>query len=132
MYNTSTLYIYSRPIGLRIEFDGYEGATFDPSSVSNRCWDQKIARVAACNVRELLACYSSRSMRRKATAKIVSRVPISGLLFLSLGLCPRWTIPVAPQGRCHYNVCDDGQMLRLHRKEGGLRAPARTGTECYA
>eukprot|EP00978_Attheya_sp_CCMP212_P017503 scaffold46664_cov63-Attheya_sp.AAC.4 len=39
--DTTTLYIYSRPIGLRFEFDGYEAATFDPSSVSNGCWDQK-------------------------------------------------------------------------------------------
>eukprot|EP00978_Attheya_sp_CCMP212_P026372 scaffold86595_cov61-Attheya_sp.AAC.2 len=45
--DTTTLYIYSRPIGLRFEFDGYEEANFDPSSISNGCWDQKLARVAA-------------------------------------------------------------------------------------
>ena len=47
MQNTTTLYLYSRPIGLRFEFDGYEESTFDPTSVSNGCWDQKLARVAA-------------------------------------------------------------------------------------
>eukprot|EP00978_Attheya_sp_CCMP212_P013134 scaffold32880_cov28-Attheya_sp.AAC.1 len=36
----------SRQIGLRIDFDGCEEATFDPSSISNGCWDQKLARVA--------------------------------------------------------------------------------------
>eukprot|EP00978_Attheya_sp_CCMP212_P037249 scaffold174248_cov28-Attheya_sp.AAC.3 len=45
--DTTTLYIYSRPIGPRFEFDEYEEATFDPSPVSNRCWDQKLARVGA-------------------------------------------------------------------------------------
>ena len=39
--------MYSRPIGLRFEFDGYEESKFDPTSVSNGCWDQKLARVAA-------------------------------------------------------------------------------------
>ena len=43
----TTLYMYSRPIGLRFEFDGYEESKFDPISVSNGCWDQKLARVAA-------------------------------------------------------------------------------------
>jgi hypothetical protein len=43
----TTLYMYSRPIGLRFEFDGYEESKFDPTSVSNGCWDQKLARVAA-------------------------------------------------------------------------------------
>eukprot|EP00978_Attheya_sp_CCMP212_P047193 scaffold421256_cov54-Attheya_sp.AAC.3 len=43
----TTLYMYSRPNGLRFEFDGYEEATFDPSSISNGCWDQKLAHVAA-------------------------------------------------------------------------------------
>eukprot|EP00978_Attheya_sp_CCMP212_P007649 scaffold17751_cov64-Attheya_sp.AAC.1 len=37
----TTLYVYSRPIHLRFEFDGYEEATFDPSSISNGCWDQR-------------------------------------------------------------------------------------------
>eukprot|EP00978_Attheya_sp_CCMP212_P031829 scaffold121818_cov32-Attheya_sp.AAC.2 len=37
---------YSSRIGLRFEFDGYEEATFVPSSVSNRCCDQKLACVA--------------------------------------------------------------------------------------
>ena len=36
----------SRQIGVRIEFDGCEEATFDPSSISNGCWDHKLARVA--------------------------------------------------------------------------------------
>ena len=39
--------MYSRPIGLIFEFDGYEESKFDPTSVSNGCWDQKLARVAA-------------------------------------------------------------------------------------
>ena len=37
----------SRQIGVRIEFDGCEEPTFDPSSISNGCWDQKLARAAA-------------------------------------------------------------------------------------
>eukprot|EP00978_Attheya_sp_CCMP212_P025813 scaffold83836_cov69-Attheya_sp.AAC.2 len=40
--DTTTLYIYSRPIGLRFEFDRYEEATFDPSSVLNGCCDQRV------------------------------------------------------------------------------------------
>ena len=47
MQNMTTLYMYSRPIGLRFEFDGYKESKFDPTSVSNGCWDQKLARVAA-------------------------------------------------------------------------------------
>eukprot|EP00978_Attheya_sp_CCMP212_P011778 scaffold29289_cov58-Attheya_sp.AAC.2 len=35
----------SSRIDLRIEFDGCEEATFEPSSVSNRCWDQKLAHI---------------------------------------------------------------------------------------
>eukprot|EP00978_Attheya_sp_CCMP212_P026156 scaffold85525_cov37-Attheya_sp.AAC.1 len=35
----------SRRIDPRIEFDGYEEATFDPSFVSNGCWDQNITTV---------------------------------------------------------------------------------------
>eukprot|EP00978_Attheya_sp_CCMP212_P020535 scaffold58917_cov62-Attheya_sp.AAC.6 len=44
--DTTTVQAVSSRIGLRIEFDGCEEATFDPSSVSNGCWDQKLARVA--------------------------------------------------------------------------------------
>eukprot|EP00978_Attheya_sp_CCMP212_P017711 scaffold47535_cov62-Attheya_sp.AAC.3 len=44
--DTTTVYDSSR-IGLHIELDGYEDATFDPSSISNRCWDQKSAHVVA-------------------------------------------------------------------------------------
>jgi hypothetical protein len=47
MDDTTTFYIYSRPIGLLFELDGYEEATFDPSSISNGCWDQKLAHVPA-------------------------------------------------------------------------------------
>eukprot|EP00978_Attheya_sp_CCMP212_P025085 scaffold80013_cov75-Attheya_sp.AAC.2 len=41
------VHLFETSIGLRFEFDGYEKATFDPSSISNGCWDQKLARVAA-------------------------------------------------------------------------------------
>jgi hypothetical protein len=39
------VYDESSRIGLRIEFDRYEEATFDPTSVSNGCWDQKLAHI---------------------------------------------------------------------------------------
>ena len=41
------MYADSSRIGLHIELDGCEEATFDPSSISNGCWDQKLARAAA-------------------------------------------------------------------------------------
>ena len=47
MYDTTTFYIYSRPIGLLFELDGYEEATIDPNSIANGCWDQKLAHVPA-------------------------------------------------------------------------------------
>eukprot|EP00978_Attheya_sp_CCMP212_P006903 scaffold16103_cov62-Attheya_sp.AAC.1 len=37
----------SSQIGIRIECDECEEATIDPSSISNGCWDQKLAHVAA-------------------------------------------------------------------------------------
>eukprot|EP00978_Attheya_sp_CCMP212_P046730 scaffold408271_cov31-Attheya_sp.AAC.1 len=44
--DTTTVQAGSSRIGLHIEFDGCEEATIDPSSVSNGCWDQKLACVA--------------------------------------------------------------------------------------
>eukprot|EP00978_Attheya_sp_CCMP212_P011150 scaffold27309_cov62-Attheya_sp.AAC.3 len=43
--DTTTVYDDSSRKSLRIELDGYEEATFDPSSVSNGCWDQKLAHI---------------------------------------------------------------------------------------
>eukprot|EP00978_Attheya_sp_CCMP212_P041945 scaffold247581_cov27-Attheya_sp.AAC.1 len=43
--DTTTVYDDSSRKSLRIEFNGCEEATFDPSSVSNGCWDQKLAHI---------------------------------------------------------------------------------------
>eukprot|EP00978_Attheya_sp_CCMP212_P041408 scaffold237164_cov48-Attheya_sp.AAC.2 len=74
--DTTTIYDDSSRIGLRIEFDGYEEATFDPSSVSNRCWDQKI-RLPCTSIRDRLVFeLSSMDMKGLLLTQVPSQMDV--------------------------------------------------------
>ena len=69
MQNTINFYIYSRPMSLRHELDAYKQATFDPSPVSNGCWDQKVARVVHLVWSGLVLAQTAGNRRENACAQ---------------------------------------------------------------